>query len=350
MPTVTLEKLTKNYGKITALRDINLQIPDGSFSVIVGPSGCGKSTLLKVIAGLEKMNAGKIFFNEEDVSFKEPQERNVSMVFQDYMLFPHLTVFQNLEFPLKVCREKKSLRREKVMSLANELGIVELLDRHPDQLSGGQRQRVALGRALIRDPQVFLFDEPLSSLDAQLRIKIRELILNLQKKIQKTFIYVTHDQMEALCLASQLIVMNAGGIVQIGTPEEIFTAPKNLFVAQFIGHSQLNFFREYQCESGNYILCIRPEKCQMARQDSHLGAQKFIDGVVIHSEFQGDYYLIRVKTKFGELMVKNDYSIMVNQSVPVSFYIRDIMVFQKETQCRLSRNNEMKIADAYFEI
>jgi multiple sugar transport system ATP-binding protein len=241
MADVTIRGLHKHYGAFHALRGVDLDIADGEFAVLVGPSGCGKSTLLRTIAGLEEASEGKIAIGGEVVNDMRPRDRDVAMVFQDYALYPHMSVFKNIGFGLRARKTPKEIVREKVMAAANILGIVPLLDRYPRQLSGGQRQRVAIGRAIVREPQIFLFDEPLSNLDAQLRDEMRSEIKRLHLKLGVTMIYVTHDQIEAMTLADRIVVLKDGKIEQQGTPLDLFERPQTRFVAAFIGSPQMNF-------------------------------------------------------------------------------------------------------------
>ena len=240
MASVELIDVAKRYGKQTVLQPLDLTIPDGSFTVLVGPSGCGKSTLLRLLAGLETLSGGTILMNQRPVNDLDPADRDVAMVFQSYALYPHLTVAENLAFHMQVKKVDKQLQKSKVQQVASLLGIDKLLARYPRALSGGQRQRVAMGRAMVRNPQVFLFDEPLSNLDAQLRMELRAEIKSLHQRINTTMIYVTHDQVEAMTLADQIVVMRDGQIVQQGAPLAIYDQPCNTFVARFIGSPPMN--------------------------------------------------------------------------------------------------------------
>ncbi len=242
MPQIELKNLSKSYdGEVDVLKSINLTIKDGDFTVLVGPSGCGKSTTLRLLAGLEKTTGGTILVNGEDITHKQPKDRNMAMVFQNYALYPHMSVADNIGFSLKVSGVKKAKIAERVAAVATMLGIEELLKRRPKDLSGGQRQRVAIGRAIVKESEIFLFDEPLSNLDAALRGGMRVELSLLHQKLKKNMIYVTHDQVEAMTLGDKIIVMSDGIIQQAGTPEEIFTKPKNKFVAGFIGSPMMNF-------------------------------------------------------------------------------------------------------------
>ena len=241
MAQVTLRKLTKNYDETPAVRGIDLDIGDKEFVVLVGPSGCGKSTTLRMIAGLEDVTGGEILIGGDLVNDVPPKDRDIAMVFQNYALYPHMTVFENMSFGLRLRRAPRVQIRERVEHAARILDIMDLLDRRPKQLSGGQRQRVAMGRAIVRNPKVFLFDEPLSNLDAKLRVQMRTEIKRVHQKVKTTTVYVTHDQVEAMTLADRVVVMNAGHIEQVGTPQQLYHAPRTRFVAGFIGSPAMNF-------------------------------------------------------------------------------------------------------------
>ncbi|RMF86701.1 MAG: ABC transporter ATP-binding protein [Nitrospinota bacterium] len=241
MAKVVLENITKRFGQVLAVDNLNLEIQDREFMTLLGPSGCGKSTTLNMIAGLEEPTAGRIFFDDEEVEHLPPEMRDVSMVFQNYALYPHMTVFKNIAFGLQMRGVPATEIRQRVAVVAKKLGIEDLLDRKPRELSGGQRQRVALGRAIVRDSRVFLLDEPLSNLDAKLRVATRTELKNLHYDLQKTFVYVTHDQEEALIMSDRITILNRGRIQQVGTPEEVYNHPRNEFVAGFIGSPAMNF-------------------------------------------------------------------------------------------------------------
>ncbi len=241
MAGVTINKAGKHYGNFEALKGVSVDIADGEFVVLVGPSGCGKSTLLRMIAGLEEISSGEISIGNRVVNDLPPKERDIAMVFQNYALYPHMTVAQNMGFSLKLKGVPKTEIKEKVDRAAQILGLENLLDRQPRQLSGGQRQRVAMGRAIVRDPQVFLFDEPLSNLDAKLRVQMRAEIKELHQRLKTTTIYVTHDQVEAMTMADKIVVMKDGVIEQAGSPLELYDRPQNMFVAGFIGSPSMNF-------------------------------------------------------------------------------------------------------------
>ncbi|ULJ74644.1 sn-glycerol-3-phosphate import ATP-binding protein UgpC [Rhizobium gallicum] len=241
MATIELIDLKKNYGQVPAVKGVNLTVADGEMIVLVGPSGCGKSTLLRMIAGLESISSGHLHIAGADVSNVEPAKRDIAMVFQNYALYPHMTVRQNLEYGLKNRRVARPEIDRRIAETAAILEIGPFLERRPRQLSGGQRQRVAMGRAIVRNPAAFLFDEPLSNLDAKLRVQMRVEIRRLQRRLKTTSLYVTHDQLEAMTLADRLVVMNGGRIEQIGTPLEVYQRPETIFVAGFIGSPPMNF-------------------------------------------------------------------------------------------------------------
>ncbi|MDD2341777.1 MAG: sn-glycerol-3-phosphate ABC transporter ATP-binding protein UgpC [Tolumonas sp.] len=241
MASIRLNNVVKRFGKTETLRNINLDIKDGEFAVFVGPSGCGKSTLLRMIAGLEEISSGEVSIGDTVVNDVAPAHRGVAMVFQSYALYPHMTVADNIGYGLKVNGVPKEERAHQVNMVAKTLQLSHLLDRKPKQLSGGQRQRVAIGRAIVRDPKVFLFDEPLSNLDAELRVEMRLHIAKLHQELKTTMVYVTHDQVEAMTLADKIVVMNYGKVEQVGSPMELYYKPVNLFVAGFIGSPKMNF-------------------------------------------------------------------------------------------------------------
>lgn len=243
MASLTLQNISKRFGNVDALLDVSLQVESGEFCVLLGPSGCGKSTLLNIVAGLNSQDRGTILLDGEPVDQLSPRERDVAMVFQSYALYPHMTVSQNLGFGLRMRRVSKAETARKVSETARLLGIERLLERKPRQLSGGQRQRVAMGRALVRRPRLFLLDEPLSNLDAQLRISVRLELKSLHRQIKTTILYVTHDQVEAMTLGDKVAVLRGGRVHQIGTPENIYNRPANTFVATFVGSPVMNLFR-----------------------------------------------------------------------------------------------------------
>ena len=242
MASVTYDHVSKKFGDVVAVNDLHLQVADQEFLVLVGPSGCGKTTALRCLAGLEEVTDGRILISERVVNDVAPKDRDIAMVFQSYALYPHMTVYDNMAFGLKLRKTPKEEIRRRVKEAAELLGIHDLLERKPRQLSGGQRQRVAVGRAIVREPKVFLFDEPLSNLDAKLRVETRANISKLHQQLQTTFIYVTHDQIEAMTMATRIAVINKGLLQQVDTPQHLYDLPDNLFVAGFIGSPSMNFF------------------------------------------------------------------------------------------------------------
>jgi len=240
MAELRIENLNKSFGNNKVVEDVSFTVPDGEFCIVLGPSGCGKSTLLRMIAGLELQDGGNIYFGDQEVSGLTPKERDAAMVFQSYALYPHMSVFDNMAFSLKMKKVSRSEINRKVIAGAKLLKIDDLLQRKPKELSGGQRQRVAIGRAIVRDPQVFLFDEPLSNLDAKLRNAMRIELVGLHRKLNTTVVYVTHDQVEAMTLGQKIVLLNQGRVQQTGTPAEIYDLPANLFAATFIGSPQMN--------------------------------------------------------------------------------------------------------------
>ncbi len=253
MATVDIRRVEKSYGPAKVLHGVDLEIRHGEFAVILGPSGCGKSTLLRMIAGLEEITGGEIAIDGRVVNRLEPRERDIAMMFQNYALYPHMSVAENMSYSLRIAHAPKQTIRDKVAGVAGILGIGDFLARKPTQLSGGQRQRVAMGRAIIREPKVFLFDEPLSNLDAKLRHQMRAELKRLHRRLDATSILVTHDQVEAMSLASRLIVMNAGRVEQVGTPGEVYARPATLFVAGFIGSLPMNFFKATVAADGRSL-------------------------------------------------------------------------------------------------
>jgi multiple sugar transport system ATP-binding protein len=243
MASVTLSGVRKSFGSTEVVHGVDISIADGEFCVLVGPSGCGKSTLLRMVAGLEEISGGEVRIGERLVNRVPPKERDIAMVFQNYALYPHMTVYDNMAFSLKLAGRPDSELRQRVAEAAQILGLADYLQRYPRQLSGGQRQRVAMGRAIVRKPQVFLFDEPLSNLDAKLRVAMRTEIKALHQRLTTTAIYVTHDQIEAMTMADRIVVMNGGRVEQIGSPLELYDNPANLFVAGFIGSPAMNILR-----------------------------------------------------------------------------------------------------------
>lgn len=254
MTTVSFKHVYKRYANDSvAVRDLNIEVADKEFLVLVGPSGCGKSTSLRMLAGLEEISDGEIHIGNRVVNNVAPKDRDIAMVFQSYALYPHMTVYENMAFGLRLRKTPKQVIDERVRESAKSLGLENMLDRKPRQLSGGQRQRVAVGRAIVREPQVFLMDEPLSNLDAKLRVEARAFISKLHQRLQTTFIYVTHDQVEAMTMGTRIAVMSAGELQQIDTPQELYSHPSNIFVAGFIGSPSMNFFDGTLSSDATYI-------------------------------------------------------------------------------------------------
>jgi sn-glycerol 3-phosphate transport system ATP-binding protein len=270
MASITLQNIVKEYGKgakaVPVIHNLNAQINDGEFVVIVGPSGCGKSTLLRMVAGLEEITGGHISIGERIVNYLEPAERDIAMVFQNYALYPHMSVFDNMAYGLKIAKVSMADIQTRVDKAAGILELRPLLQRKPRELSGGQRQRVAMGRAIVRQPKVFLFDEPLSNLDAKLRAQTRLEIQKLHRELGITSLFVTHDQVEAMTLAQRMIVMNAGVMEQFGTPEEVYNRPASTFVASFIGSPPMNLLKQAPGLPAGQILGIRPEHLELSSQ------------------------------------------------------------------------------------
>lgn len=287
MSRVALAKVNKMYdNRYEVVKNFNLEIADKEFMVIVGPSGCGKSTTLRMIAGLEETTSGDIWIGESRVNELKPKDRDIAMVFQNYALYPHMTVYRNMAFALQLRKMSKQDIDAKIIHTAKILKIENLLNRKPKQLSGGERQRVALGRAIVRDPQVFLMDEPLSNLDAKLRLQMRAEIIKLHQKLQTTFVYVTHDQVEAMTMGSRIVVMKDGVIQQVDTPREIYSKPANLFVARFIGSPQMNIFDASVEKADHEVKLHFTEGCISLHKDKveHLwrklqGCQNVIVGI-----------------------------------------------------------------------
>lgn len=312
MSFVTLKNVNKQYTKnIDVIADISLEIGAGEFLVIVGPSGCGKSTLLRMVAGLEKTTGGQIFIDGRDVTKEEPGDRDIAMVFQNYALYPHMTVYDNMAYGLRNRKVPEDEIKKRVEDASKALQLTDFLPRKPSQLSGGQRQRVAMGRAIVRDPKVFLFDEPLSNLDAKLRTQMRVEIKRLQRELGTTSIYVTHDQVEAMTLADRLIVLNKGKIDQIGSPKELYTKPKTIFVAGFLGSPSMNFidsekvsnfseslFKEINSHNGSakekgVKIGVRPEQLFPIAEGEE--ADLILDSEVVAVEDLGADCLIYIK-------------------------------------------------------
>lgn len=353
MTFVVLDRVTKKFGKFIAVNEVSLSIEKGEFVVLLGPSGCGKTTTLRIIAGLEFPTSGRVYIDGEDVTFKEPGARDVGMVFQDYAIYPHMTVFENIAFPLEVKKKKLRLTKkdieEKVLNVAKMLQIDHLLDRKAHQLSGGQQQRVALARALVREPKVWLMDEPLSNLDALIRLQVRAELKRLQKDLGITTIYVTHDQVEALTLADRIAVMNAGRIIQVGTPKEIYDDPAHVFVGTFVGNPPMNVLeckpkkQELECPGftllnpgvGDVVFFgIRPEYIDWSREPR----PGYIKGAVYVVEPVGSEYIISVKLQDALVKVKTirEVDLLPGEEIYLKFDLKKAVLFDKATGSRLA--------------
>jgi multiple sugar transport system ATP-binding protein len=322
MSTLELQKVSKSFGAVKVIHDVDLRVEDREFVVIVGPSGCGKSTLLRMIAGLEEVNGGEFTIDGQRMNDVPAAKRQIAMVFQSYALYPNMTTRENLGFSLKLAKMPKAEIAEKVARTAAILQIEELLDRRPGQMSGGQRQRVAIGRAIVRNPKIFLFDEPLSNLDAKLRVHTRFEISQLHKNLKATIIYVTHDQVEAMTMADKIVVMNAGRVAQVGTPLELYNSPANLFVAGFIGSPAMNFFAASGRPDGTVALTgggslrltganagLAPRLATVGIRPEHLtvaspGDTGGIEGVVTVTEKLGSVTQAYVERDAGTILVQ----------------------------------------------
>jgi len=334
MASVTYENVSKVFDGTAAVRDFSLDIPDGEFIVLVGPSGCGKSTALRMLAGLERASEGRILIGDRVVNNVAPASRDVAMVFQSYALYPHMTVYDNLAFGLKNKGVPKREIDERVRRAGDILQMTELLKRKPKQLSGGQRQRVALGRAIVREPKAFLMDEPLSNLDAKLRVETRAEILKLQQRLGTTTIYVTHDQVEAMTMGDRIAVMSAGVLQQVGTPEDLYTDPRNVFVAGFIGSPSMNLVPAPLVDAGgsDRIAGFRPEHLRVARG----GDGYAFDARVEVVEYLGDEQLVHLVRRETPLLAKLPVEERVDLGQDLQFTVpRDkLLLFDAETQER----------------
>lgn len=351
MTGVTLKNAIKRYGDVQVIHGIDLEVEDGEFCVFVGPSGCGKSTLLRMIAGLEETSDGTIQIGARDVTREDPSERGVAMVFQTYALYPHMTVGENMGFGLKMNGVPKKEIAEKVKMASDILKLDEYLKRKPANLSGGQRQRVAIGRAIVRGPEVFLFDEPLSNLDAELRVEMRVEIARLHKEIGATMIYVTHDQVEAMTLADKIVVLRAGVIEQVGAPLDLYRDPDNKFVAGFIGSPAMNFLNgtvvdgevavpalarsvattaELPADGTDVIIGIRPEHIEVQQNAGALSAEL--------SEALGGVSYLHLDTHSGERIIceeRGDERAREGDKVDITFEARRVMVFDARSEMRI---------------
>ena len=368
MASLSLQHIYKIYpGDVTAVKDFNLEIKDKEFIVFVGPSGCGKSTTLRMIAGLEDISKGELYIGDRLVNDVEPKERDIAMVFQNYALYPHMTVFDNMAFALKLRKVPKAEIEQKVIEAAKILDIEHLLKRKPKALSGGQRQRVALGRAIVRHPKVFLMDEPLSNLDAKLRVQMRTEIAKLHHKLQTTFIYVTHDQVEAMTMGSRIVVMKDGIVQQVDTPQNIYNYPANIFVASFIGSPQMNFFdgevtvegeKAYATLGDQKILLpestakavkkenvggklvtfgIRPEYLDDSKELVADNPNEVVEGKVEVIELMGSESYIYIKVGGIQLTVRvnGTTGLKVGDVAKIHMDASRIHIFNKETEARI---------------
>lgn len=357
MPKIVFDQVEKSFGSTRVLSPLDLQLEDGEFTVLVGPSGCGKSTTLRILSGLETLSGGEIRFDDKPISHLEPKERDIAMVFQDYALYPHMNIAKNMSFALRLKRTPKAEIDRKVKKVAEMLSIGHLLHRKPAELSGGQRQRVAMGRALVRDAGTFLFDEPLSNLDAKLRAKLRAELAEMRQEIDKNMVYVTHDQVEAMTLGDRIVVMNAGHIQQQGTPEELFKRPVNKFVAGFIGSPSMNFLDgELTHESGTawingdgfrlplsaalakraqfmthnqVFIGIRPSSFS---RDTSVGGT--IDLKVVVSEYLGANTVLVTRCGQQDLLVETGSSSPIPSGTNIRMAVKtdEIMLFDKQTE------------------
>lgn len=371
LSVVKLENISKIYPNgFKAVDGINLDINDKEFIVLVGPSGCGKSTTLRMIAGLEEISDGELFIDDELVNLVEPKNRDIAMVFQSYALYPHLSVRDNIAFALKVAGVKKKERYKKVDEVAKILQLESVLNKKPGTLSGGQRQRVALGRAMVRDPKVFLFDEPLSNLDAKLRVAMRGEIVALHKNLETTFIYVTHDQTEAMTMGDRIAVMNDGIVEQFDTPGNLYHNPKNLFVAAFIGSPQMNFYNASLINDGNNIsvnlwdkVLNLPEsiKNRLNLKNSH---QDIVLGIrsenIYYADSEGESTINVIAKKVEQLgsdtyvyfdtpASKNESvarfnpprNVSINEEIGLNFDLEKIIIFDKETGLNILKTEDI---------
>ncbi len=327
---ILLKQISMEYSNTVAVDNISLTIKSGELVTLLGPSGCGKSTTLFMIAGLNKPSKGNIFFGDECITDKEPDAREIGMVFQNYALYPHMTVLKNIMFPLKMKKEPKEEAKKKAKEIAEIVQIEKMLDRKPKQLSGGQQQRVAIARALVKKPKVLLLDEPLSNLDARLRIEMREEIRQIQKKTGVTTIFVTHDQEEAMSISDNIIVMNLGKIQQYSTPEKLYNQPENIFVAKFIGNPKINIIEAPEIEGKKLVVGIRAEDIHINSADS------VIKGRVTYIERLGRDKLIKMEFKDNNIVAfdSKDSKIQVNDEVNIGVDKKNIHWFEEESQKR----------------
>jgi sn-glycerol 3-phosphate transport system ATP-binding protein len=297
MASIEFQKVSKTFGKNTVIEDLDLVIEDGKFIILVGPSGCGKTTLLRMIAGIGKQTSGKVLIGDNDVTDVEPGDRGVAMVFQNYAIYPTMSVRENIEFGLKNNKVPKEERQRLIKDVSEKVGLAQYLDRKPGTLSGGQRQRVALARAMVKNPAVFLMDEPLSNLDAKLRVQMRVELIELHKKLNTTFVYVTHDQVEAMSMADTIVLMDQGVIQQVAPPERIFNDPDNLFTARFIGSPAMNIM---PLGNEGTQMGFRPERAAISREA--LTADLSLNGTIIAREMLGNETIYTIRDAKGLML------------------------------------------------
>ncbi|AXV18118.1 sugar ABC transporter ATP-binding protein (plasmid) [Neorhizobium sp. SOG26] len=342
MATIELEKIVKRYGKVEAVKGIDLQISDGEFVVFVGPSGCGKSTTLRMIAGLEEISDGKLKIGSEVVNEREPKQRNIAMVFQNYAIYPHMTVRQNIGFGLYTSKLSKEEKDKRIEEAGKILGLSAYLDRRPAALSGGQRQRVAIGRAMVRDPSAFLFDEPLSNLDAQLRSQMRIEIKRLHQRLKTTTVYVTHDQIEAMTMADRIVVMKDGHILQVGTPSELYESPVDVFTARFIGSPSMNLVKGrrngagVEVGAGDLLIGVRPHDLIAGATDGHFS----VTGTVTAVEPLGPETLVHLDLPEGTVIAtaRNKTVPEVGSQLTCSAAAGTLYLFDASTEKFLGRS------------
>ncbi len=345
MASITFDKVTKKFGNNTVIEDLDLKIEDGSFTVLVGPSGCGKTTLLRMIAGIGPQTSGRVLIDQQDVTSIAPGKRGVAMVFQNYAIYPTMTVRDNIEFGLKNNKVPKAQRAKMVKEATDKVGMTEYLDRKPGTLSGGQRQRVALARAIVKNPSVFLMDEPLSNLDAKLRVQMRVELIELHHKLKTTFVYVTHDQVEAMSMADTIVLMNQGKIMQMASPSVMYRDPDNLFTARFIGSPAMNI-RVFDKE-GN-TLGFRPEKGLISASRPQ-DAVYAVEGKIIAKELLGSVTNYSVRDKFENVYIvsTDDESFSMAQNVWVGCAPQHLYLFDgKEQRIREGAANYQALVDA----
>ena len=326
MKTLKIEDLSKNFGSTEVLKKINLDIDEGNFLVLLGPSGCGKSTLLNIIAGLETINEGNVFIDDYNVSKVEPKDRNIAMVFQSYALYPSMNVKENMIFGLKQAKTSKDKIKEQLEKVSKFLQVDQLLERKPSQLSGGQRQRVAIGRALVREPRIFLFDEPLSNLDAKLRVEMRREIKKLHQQLKTTVVYVTHDQTEAMSLGTKIAIMNHGVIQQNDTPENIYNKPNNTFVADFIGSPSMNLIKGKLKQSSNIISFVAEgSNLEIPIDNYNFKANDNLNNKEV-------FFGIRPEHIFFKKLNENDFEITLRADLSEYIGHEQIMTFDYDNQ------------------